>query len=218
MKRPVEFVTTTPDQIQTALMKYYGDAEMAAKALSDKTGFNPDGTPDLSGIAATEEESGGDAPIIKMVTMLLLEAYKARASDIHLEPLEKRFRIRFRIDGELHEMQNPPKKLQYAITSRLKIMTGTMSIAEKRLPQDGRIQVKIGKNSIDLRVSTVPTNHGEGIVMRILDKSSLTLGLPELGFLSDDQEVFERLTRCPTASSSSPAPPALANRPRFTLV
>ncbi len=120
-----------------------------------------------------------------------------RASDIHLEPLEKRFRVRFRIDGVLHEMTNPPKKLQSAITSRIKIMTGSMSIAEKRLPQDGRIQVKIGKKSIDLRVSTIPTNHGESIVMRILDKSSLMLGLPELGFLSDDQEIFERLLALP---------------------
>ena len=94
-------------------------------------------------------------------------------------------------------MQSPPKKLQSAIISRLKIMTGSMSIAEKRLPQDGRIQVKMGKKSIDLRVSTVPTNHGESMVMRLLDKSSLLLGLPELGFLSDDQETFERLLRAP---------------------
>lgn len=196
LKRPVEFVCATPEQIKTALIKYYGDAEMAANELARGIGHDVDGD-GLTTVEGIAQEEGGDAPIIKMVTMLLLEAYKARASDIHLEPLEKRFRIRFRIDGELHEMQNPPKKLQYAITSRLKIMTGTMSIAEKRLPQDGRIQVKMGKNSIDLRVSTVPTNHGEGVVMRILDKSSLTLGLPELGFLSDDQEVFERLITLP---------------------
>ncbi len=194
LKRPVEFVSTTPEQIQTALVKYYGDAKMAGDLLASKFGeVGGADTPKIEGV----DEDGGDAPIIKMVTMLLLEAYKSRASDIHLEPLEKRFRIRFRIDGELHEMQNPPKKLQSAITSRLKIMTGSMSIAEKRLPQDGRIQVKIGKNSIDLRVSTIPTNHGEGVVMRILDKSSLTLGLPELGFLSDDQELFERLIVLP---------------------
>ncbi|HWB60241.1 MAG TPA: GspE/PulE family protein [Chthoniobacteraceae bacterium] len=196
LKRPVEFVCTTPEQIKGALMKYYGDAKRAADEIAGKIGHDVDGTGD-SVVSGIDQEAGDDAPVIKMVTMLLLEAYKARASDIHLEPLEKRFRIRFRIDGELHEVQNPPKKLQYAITSRLKIMTGTMSIAEKRLPQDGRIQVKIGKNSIDLRVSTVPTNHGEGVVMRILDKSSLTLGLPELGFLSDDQEVFERLLTLP---------------------
>src|SRR5207253_10075034 len=133
-----------------------------------------------------------------MVSMLMIEAHRAGASDIHLEPLDKKFRVRFRIDGVLHEMQNPPKKLQTAIISRLKIMTGSMSIAEKRLPQDGRIQVKMGKNKqIDLRVSTIPTNHGERIVMRILDKSSLSLGLPQLGFLSDDQAVFENLIGLP---------------------
>ncbi len=129
--------------------------------------------------------------------MLLLEAHKLGASDIHLEPLEKSFRVRFRIDGALQEMQSPPKKLQSAIVSRLKIMTSSMSIAEKRLPQDGRIQVKMGKKSIDLRVSVLPTSHGESMVMRLLDKSSLLLGLPELGFLSDDEEIIERLLHAP---------------------
>ena len=132
-----------------------------------------------------------------MVSMLLIEAHRAGASDIHLEPLDKKFRVRFRIDGVLQEMQAPPKRLQSAIVSRIKIMTGSMSIAEKRLPQDGRIQVKIKKKPIDLRVSTIPTNHGESVVMRVLDKSSLVLGLPELGFLTDDQETFERLIQLP---------------------
>ena len=111
--------------------------------------------------------------------------------------MEKRLRIRYRIDGNLQEMQSPPKKLQGAIISRLKIMTASMNIAEKRVPQDGRIQVKVGDKTIDLRVSSVPTVHGESIVMRILDKSSLMLGLPELGFMSDDQATFERLVAMP---------------------
>src|SRR2546429_3970893 len=132
-----------------------------------------------------------------MVSMLIIEAHRAGASDIHLEPLDKKFRVRFRIDGVLQEMQAPPKRLQLAIVSRLKIMTGSMSIAEKRLPQDGRIQVKIKKKPIDLRVSTMPTNHGESMVLRILDKSSLKLGLPELGFFSDDEEIVERLIKLP---------------------
>ena len=152
---------------------------------------------DLEEGAELSEGDTGDAPIVRLVSMLLLEAHKLGASDIHLEPLERSFRVRFRIDGVLQEMQSPPKKLQSAIVSRLKIMTGSMSIAEKRLPQDGRIQVKMGKKSVDLRVSTVPTNHGESMVMRLLDKTSLLLGLPELGFLSDDQETFERLLRAP---------------------
>lgn len=196
LKREIEMVCSTPEQIRTALVKYYGSADEAADLLLEGMGSG-----DIVGIDLAsgpgEETDSGDSAIIKLVSMLLLEAYKLRASDIHLEPLEKRFRIRFRIDGVLQEMQNPPKKLQSAIVSRLKIMSGSMSIAEKRLPQDGRIQVKMGKKSIDLRVSTLPTNHGESVVMRILDKSSLTLGLPELGFLSDDQEIFERLITLP---------------------
>jgi type II secretion system protein E len=193
--REVEFLCTTPDSMKTALMKYYGTADDAVAAMeSNLAGIEIGGQAvNVEGV----EGEVGDAPIIKLVTMMLVEAYNSRTSDIHVEPLEKRLRIRFRIDGVLHEMQNPPKKLQAAIVSRLKIMTGTMSIAEKRLPQDGRIQVKMGKKQLDLRVSTIPTAHGESVVMRILDKSSLSLGLPQLGFLSDDQEVFERLLRLP---------------------
>jgi len=196
LKRDIDFVCATPAQIKTALIKYYGTADEAAASLEQSLGAEQIQFGDGPVVGMGETDTG-DAPVIKMVSLLLLEAHKARASDIHLEPLEKRFRVRFRIDGVLHEMTNPPKKLQSAITSRIKIMTGSMSIAEKRLPQDGRIQVKIGKKSIDLRVSTIPTNHGESIVMRILDKSSLMLGLPELGFLSDDQAIFERLLALP---------------------
>ena len=196
LQRDLEFVCATPDAITTAYRKYYGTAEEAA----DELARHLDTDIEISGEGGSTMAVGDtvDAPIIKMVSMMLLEAYNMRASDIHLEPLEKRFRVRFRIDGVLHEMQNPPKKLQTAIISRLKIMTGSMSIAEKRLPQDGRIQVKMGKNKqIDLRVSTLPTSHGESVVMRILDKGSLSLGLPQLGFLSDDQEIMENLLRLP---------------------
>ena len=119
-----------------------------------------------------------------------------RASDIHLEPMERNFRVRYRIDGVLRQMDTPPKRLQAAILSRVKIMSN-MKISEKRIPQDGRIQVKVQGRDLDLRVSSVPTNHGESIVMRILDKSNLSLGLPQLGFLSDDQNKFERLISLP---------------------
>ncbi len=195
LQTEIEPVCATLDQIREALVKYYGTAEDSITGVGGAIGDMDD--LEAAAASALGDESGGDAPIIKMVSMILLEAYKARASDIHLEPLEKRYRVRFRIDGVLQEVQNPPKKLQSAITSRVKIMTGSMSIAEKRLPQDGRIQVKIGGKPIDLRVSTVPASHGEAVVMRILDKSSLLLGLPDLGFLSDDQEVFERLITLP---------------------
>ena len=196
LKREIETVCATPEQIKQALVKYYGSADEASDVLM--SGLGKDGIEGFDLAAADEQDDGkGDSAIIKLVSLLLLEAYKIRASDIHLEPLEKRFRVRFRIDGVLQEMQNPPKKLQSAIVSRLKIMSGTMSIAEKRLPQDGRIQVKMGKKAIDLRVSTIPTNHGESVVMRILDKSSLSLGLPELGFLTDDQGNIERMLTLP---------------------
>ena len=199
LQREIELVCSSPEKIREALIKYYGTADEASDILQAQLGGED---VDL-GLEITESgepaETGdeADAPIIRMVSMLLVEAHRLGASDIHLEPLEKKFRVRFRIDGVLQEMQAPPKRLQTAIVSRLKIMTGSMSIAEKRLPQDGRIQVKIARKPLDLRVSTIPTNHGESVVMRLLDKSSLMLGLPELGFLSDDQETFERLLRLP---------------------
>jgi type IV pilus assembly protein PilB len=197
LKCEIELVCTTPEKIREALIKYYGSAEEAVDVLRQKIGDAALDEVDIVEGVELPEGEGGDAPIIRMVSLLLLEAHKLGASDIHLEPLEKSFRVRFRIDGVLHEMQSPPKKLQSAIISRLKIMSGSISIAEKRLPQDGRIQVKMGRKSIDLRVSTIPTNHGESMVLRLLDKTSLLLGLPELGFLSDDQETFERLVRAP---------------------
>jgi type IV pilus assembly protein PilB len=197
LQREIELVCASPDKIKQALIQYYGATDETSGILAEQIGHDVDlGFEIMEGndISGTDE---ADAPIIRMVSMLLIEAHRLGASDVHLEPLDKKFRVRFRIDGVLQEMQAPPKRLQSAIVSRLKIMTGSMSIAEKRLPQDGRIQVRIERKPIDLRVSTIPTNHGESIVMRVLDKSSLMLGLPELGFFSDDQETFERLLRLP---------------------
>src|SRR5438094_8888180 len=197
LQRELELVCTSPKKIREALIKYYGTADEAADVLQKKIGEDIDldlEFGDDAEAAAVDEE---DAPIVRLVSMWLIEAHRAGASDIHLEPLDKKFRVRFRIDGVLQEMQAPPKRLQSAILSRLKIMTGSMSIAEKRLPQDGRIQVKIKKKPLDLRVSTIPTNHGETMVMRLLDKSSLKLGLPELGFFSEEQESFERMIKLP---------------------
>src|SRR5439155_21283621 len=188
LQRDIELVCTSPDKIRDALIKYYGTADEAADVLREKIGEDIDLDLELGDGATAPDIDEADAPIIRLVSMLLIEAHRFGASDIHLEPLDKKFRVRFRIDGVLQEMQAPPKRLQSAIISRLKIMTASMSIAEKRLPQDGRIQVRIKKKPIDLRVSTMPTNHGESMVIRVLDKSRLLLGLPELGFYSDDQE------------------------------
>ncbi|HJX25340.1 MAG TPA: ATPase, T2SS/T4P/T4SS family [Chthoniobacterales bacterium] len=197
LQREIELVCTSPEKIREALIKYYGTADEAADIIQQKIGEDVDLGLEIGEGATIADGNATDAPIIRMVSMLLVEAHRAGASDIHLEPLDKKFRVRFRIDGVLQEMQAPPKRLQSAIVSRIKIMTGSMSIAEKRLPQDGRIQVKIKKKPVDLRVSTIPTNHGESVVMRVLDKSNLMLGLPELGFFSDDQETLESLIQLP---------------------
>ncbi|RME70838.1 MAG: type II secretion system protein GspE [Verrucomicrobia bacterium] len=204
LQRPVDPVLALRDDIDRAIERHYGGGgetvQSFLKELEPGTGDEPseeeDTEKDVRILDEPEAESEADAPIIRLVQMIITEAFNRRASDIHLEPLEKRFRVRYRIDGVLHEVEGPPKRLQLAIISRIKIMSN-MSIAEKRLPQDGRIQLMVGGRQIDLRVSCLPTAHGESIVMRILDKEGLMLGLPELGFLSDDQAMFERLISLP---------------------
>ncbi len=186
--RDLDIVCATRLDIRNHITRFYG-AELASES-------KPAGIEVTTG----DEEAGseaGDAPIIKLVFQILNEALRTRASDIHIEPLETSLRVRYRLDGKLVEVDNHPKKLLPAIIARLKVMSGTMSIAEKRLPQDGRIQLKVAEKEIDLRVSSVPSNHGESIVMRILDKTALLLGLPELGFFSDDQTTFEQLLGLP---------------------
>lgn len=184
-----EFVVASDSAIKQRQLDFYAsqlDSDQIAKL-------------DAQAIAVTEGAGGegGDAPIIKMVYQILQEAYQNRASDIHIEPTETDMRVRYRIDGALHKVQSHPLRLLPSVISRIKIMTGTMAISEKRLPQDGRIQAKFGAGDLDLRVSTIPTSCGESVVMRILDKSSLTIGLPQLGFFSDDQANFEEIIRLP---------------------
>src|SRR2546423_9212262 len=142
LQREVELVCASPEKIREALIKYYGTADEASDILAQQIGRDVDFGLENGDIGGADE---ADAPIIRMVSMLLIEAHRLGASDVHLEPLDKKFRVRFRIDGVLQAMQAPPKRLQSAIVSRLKIMTGSMSIAEKRLPQDRRIQVKIAR-------------------------------------------------------------------------
>lgn len=189
----------TPEAIEAAIADHYG-ATASGPENPEMAGLFGELAEDLE-ITLPDPGPGGaadeaTAPIIRYVQMIITEAIKRRASDIHLEPLEKRFRVRYRIDGVLLEVENPPKRLQPSIISRLKLMAN-VSIAEKRVPQDGRIQMKTGIKDIDLRVSVLPTVYGESIVMRILDKEGLNLGLPQLGFLSDDQHHFERIIGMP---------------------
>jgi type IV pilus assembly protein PilB len=182
----VEVRVAAEQDIELALGKYYGSEKRAA--MADNADFK-DVIQELtvSNVEIKQDDGGeveADAPLIRLV------------NHIHLEPLEKRFRLRYRIDGMMQEMKSPPKRLQAPVIARLKIQAG-MVISEHRIPQDGRIQTKVGNKLIDLRVSCLPTNHGESIVMRILDKEGLRLGLPELGFLTDDQQTFERIIGLP---------------------
>ena len=180
----VQAVIAPRAEVRAAMAKIYADEENA----DVQTRGEDDGS--------AGDEAGDDSAVIKLANLIITTAIKMKASDIHIEPMEKEFRVRYRIDGALRKMDSPPKRLQGAIISRIKIMS-KMKISEKRIPQDGRIQITVGGKDLDLRVSSVPTNHGESIVMRILDKTNLSLGLPQLGFLTDDQATFERLIKLP---------------------
>lgn len=143
-------------------------------------------------MAGADNDEEDDSPVVRYVHNLILEAFRLRASDIHIEPGKFDLKVRLRIDGVLHPMPVPPKRAQPSIISRLKLMAG-MDIAERRVPQDGRIKLALGGKMVDLRVSSLPSVHGESIVMRILDKSGLLLGLGQLGFTPEDQRIWERL-------------------------
>jgi general secretion pathway protein E len=141
-------------------------------------------------------DASDEAPVIRLVNSTLFQAVKQRASDIHIEPFERDLVVRYRIDGILYNVLTPPKRIQPSITSRVKIMAG-LNIAEKRLPQDGRIRVTIAGKDVDIRVSVIPTAHGERIVMRLLDKTSVLLKLEDIGFSADKLKVFHRLIHQP---------------------
>ncbi|MCS1409883.1 MAG: Type II secretion system protein E [Verrucomicrobia subdivision 3 bacterium] len=197
--KQVEIRVASESEIEDAIGRYYGQQrdDSVSKMIQDIT----EGEVEIGTLGALEDDTGAevdaDAPIINLVSQIIIDAYNSRASDIHLEPMANIFRVRYRIDGVLHEIKSPPKALQSSVISRLKIMSN-MSISERRIPQDGRINTPVGEGkTIDLRVSCVPTTHGESIVMRILDKTGLRLGLAELGFFSDDQATFEQLIALP---------------------
>ena len=141
-------------------------------------------------------ESSEESPVIKLVNLILVQAIKDRASDIHLEPFEKSLRLRYRVDGMLYDSAAPPKSLQAAITSRIKIMAN-LDIAERRLPQDGRFRIKLAGREVDLRISVLPTVHGEKIVMRVLDKGALNLNLDNFGMDPDDLQKFKNAIDAP---------------------
>jgi type IV pilus assembly protein PilB len=190
-----EAFDTVPFLLKTEVEFLYADPELLDTLLAEvyprQAGLVASGTDEEKETGTTDNDAG----IIVLVQDFLEKAQEMRASDIHLEPVEEGFRIRFRIDGELELYKLLPPTLSGSVVSRLKIMTETMSIDEKRVPQDGRIQCQVRGKALDLRVSTIPTSQGESIVMRLLDQSTLSIKLPDLGFMSDDQEYFRGLIK-----------------------
>lgn len=160
-----------------------------------------------------ETEDSAAAPVIRFVDLVITQAIKEKASDIHFEPFEKEFKIRYRVDGSLYEMQPPPVHLSVPVISRVKVMAN-MNIAERRVPQDGRIVKQIGNRAVDMRVSSLPTQYGESVVLRVLDRSSVNLNLDNLGLPRIFMNIFWIRSTNPTAFSSSPVPPAPARPPR----
>jgi type IV pilus assembly protein PilB len=185
-------VVATSSDIEAAIRKYGQFDKSVEDIASEASAASDDDLEDLANIRAAVEE----APIVKLVNLLVSQAVADRASDIHIEPSERDIRIRYRIDGVLHEVMRSPKNIQSGLISRLKIMAD-INIAERRIPQDGRVGLVVGGKAVDLRVATLPTVHGEKIVIRILDKSNALLKLEDLGFLERSYRSFEEAFRRP---------------------
>ena len=199
LNREVELALAPREQIVEAINRYYGtsDGESADSMLQEFTDTAIDFTETAVEQAANQSlEETSDAPVVKLVSLIITEAVALRASDIHIEPFEDRVRIRYRIDGRLVERDNPPRRLLGAILSRIKILS-KLDIAERRRPQDGRIKLTADGKDYDLRVSVMPTNHGQTVVMRILDKDNIRVGIRQLGLSEADFRQFKNLIRRP---------------------
>ena len=199
LNREVEMALAPRDQIVEAINRHYGtsDGESADSMLQEFTDTAIDFTETAVEQAANQQqEDNSDAPVVKLVNLIITEAVQLRASDIHIEPFEDRVRIRYRIDGRLVERDNPPRRLLGAILSRIKILA-KLDIAERRRPQDGRIKLTADGKDYDLRVSVLPTNHGQSVVMRILDKDNIRVGIRQLGLSENDFRQFKNLIRRP---------------------
>jgi type IV pilus assembly protein PilB len=179
-------VVADPAAIETAVSKYYGDAQSSVADIIKELGQDNEIAREAAEAAASGAASdltnlANETPIIRFVNLVLFQAIQDRASDIHFEPFEDEFKIRYRVDGALYEMSPPPKHLALPVISRLKVMSG-LDISERRLPQDGRISMQIAGRSIDLRVSTLPTQFGESVVLRVLDRAAVNLDIKSVGF------------------------------------
>ena len=204
LNREIDVALASKEAILEAINKYYGgssqETESVDSMLQEFTDtaidFSDDGATGASRGSSSNQLEEGDAPVIRLVHLVIQEAVMSRASDIHIEPFGDRVRIRYRIDGVCIERDSAPRRLLGAMVSRIKIM-GQIDIAEKRRPQDGRIKIHVAGKDIDLRVSILPTNHGQSVVMRILDRDNIKVGLRDLGFADDNWKRFQQLIKRP---------------------
>ena len=201
LNRKVETALAPREAITEAINRYYGqvEGESADSILQEFTDTQIDFTEtseDGGGSGGDEFADEASAPVVRLVNLMIQEAVQLRASDIHVEPFETRVRIRYRIDGVLVERDSPPRRLLGAILSRIKILA-KMDIAERRRPQDGRIKVTVGEKELDLRVSIIPTNHGQSAVMRLLDKDNIKIGVRQLGLSERDFKIFQNTIKRP---------------------
>jgi type IV pilus assembly protein PilB len=199
VNREIKPVMSSQEMIQAAVNRHYGQSE--TESVDSMLQEFTETAIDFTETEVAEAEAGGDgddsdAPIIRLVNLIISEAVKMRASDIHVEPFEDRIRVRYRIDGSLVERDSVPRRLLSAVISRVKIMA-SMDIAEKRRPQDGRIKTRIGGKDFDMRVSFLPSNHGQAIVLRILDRDNIKVGIRNLGFSEDNYRRFQNIIRRP---------------------
>jgi type IV pilus assembly protein PilB len=197
--KEIQVVVADPGAIEAAINKHYGQESESVSDVLRELGDDVDLSKEIAEVAAGAEISlenlANETPIIKFVNLVLLQAVSDRASDIHFEPFEDEFKIRYRVDGALYEMTPPPKHLALPVTSRIKVMAN-LDIAERRLPQDGRISLNLAGKPIDLRVSTLPTQFGESVVLRVLDRTAVSMELENLGFpdfiLQYTQEIIQQ--------------------------
>ena len=191
--KPVETRIAVPSDIEKAFERLYGTGKSAIEEIVESLDSDLD---DTAADAEQLKDLASEAPVIRLVSLLITDSVERRASDIHIEPFENRLRVRYRIDGVMHEVASHPSRLRFAVISRIKIMA-KLNIAERRLPQDGRIKLSVRGKEVDLRVSTVPIHHGESVVLRILDKSAVALDFIELGFDSGTLATFSDLLARP---------------------
>jgi type IV pilus assembly protein PilB len=198
LNRKVDTALAPQEHIQEAINRYYGqvEGESADSMLQEFTDTQIDFTETEEDKMTRDDEGDDSAPVVKLVNLMIQEAVQLRASDIHVEPFEDRVRIRYRIDGVLVERDSPPRRLLAAILSRIKILA-KMDIAERRRPQDGRIKITVGEKELDLRVSVIPTSHGQSSVMRLLDKDNIRVGVKQLGLGDRDFKLFASLIKRP---------------------